>query len=114
MRWGLGSDLLFSCDGGERGAPPGSGPRVLDVFLSSLFFSLFCRFLILFRSLCFTSLSPSSSLVPVDCVSDGDGGSGDEWQGEVRWVQKDSHCLFFFVVRDDTYNQILFWSLCFT
>ena len=34
------TDHLFSCDGG----PPSSGPHVLDVFLSSLFFSSFCRF----------------------------------------------------------------------
>ena len=26
----MGSDLLFSCNGGERGVPPGSGPHVLD------------------------------------------------------------------------------------
>ena len=74
---------------------------VRDDTLFSLLFS-FLQVLILFRSLCFTSLSLSSSLVPVDCVSDGDGGSGDEWQGDVRWVQKDSHCLFFFDVRGDT------------
>ena len=37
----MGSDLLFSCDGGERGVPPGSGPHVLGIFLSSSsFFSL--------------------------------------------------------------------------
>ena len=68
------SDLLFSCDGDERGAPAGSGPRVLGNYLSSPFFSPFCRILILSQSLCFTSLSPSSFLVPVDCVSDGDEG----------------------------------------
>ena len=44
MRWGLGSDLMFSCGGDERGAPAGCGPRVLGNYLSSLFFSSFCRF----------------------------------------------------------------------
>ena len=29
-------------------------------------------------------------------------GGGDEWLGEVRWVQKGSHCLFLFAVRGDT------------
>ena len=76
MRWGLGSDLLLSCDGDERGAPAGCGPRVLGKYLSSLFFSSFAG-LILSRPLCFTSLSPSSSLVLVDCVSGGDGEGRD-------------------------------------
>ena len=80
MRWGLGSDLLFSCDGDERGAPAGCGPRVLGKYLSSLFFSSFAG-LILSRPLCFTSLSPSfspgSSLVPVDCVPGGAGEGRD-------------------------------------
>ena len=140
MRWGLGSDLLFSCDGDERGAPAGCGPRVLGNYLSSLFFSSFCRFdslpvfmlyepvteflteflscscrlcvwwrsavsplssylvsvgLILSRSLCFTSLSPSSlpssSPIPVDRVPGGDGEGRDGGRGEARWVQEDSH-----------------------
>ena len=43
-------------------------------------------------------------------VSDGDGGNNEYvQQGEVRWVQKDSHCFFFLVVRDDTYILCCAW-----
>ena len=53
------------------------GPGGFSPFVMTLL-----QVLVLFQSLCFTSLSPSSSLVPVDCVSDGDEGS--EMNGRVK------------------------------
>ena len=40
----MGSDLLFSCDGGERCVPPGFGPHVLGIFLSFSSFLLSAGF----------------------------------------------------------------------
>ena len=46
IRFSSGSFVSRAChrDGDERGAPAGCGPRVLGNYLSSLFFSSFCRF----------------------------------------------------------------------
>ena len=45
------------------------GPGGFSPFVMTLLYVL-----VLYQFLCFTSLSPSSFPVPVDCVSDGDEG----------------------------------------
>ena len=86
----MGSDLLFSCNGGERGVPPGSGPHVLGIFLSfSSFFSL--------ADFCFLSVplfnKPVTEIVFLPysgrlCLMEMEGTMGIQ-QGEVRGIQKD-------------------------